>query len=77
MPLEQEAQPEGFRRYRLQGEDMTELTDIFDTHAHYDDKAFDDDREVLLAGLPGHGITRVVNVGASRTSLSSSKALSS
>lgn len=47
---------------------MTELTDIFDTHAHYDDKAFDDDREVLLAGLPGHGITRVVNVGASLAS---------
>ena len=43
---------------------MTELTDIFDTHAHYDDKAFDDDREVLLAGLPWNVITRVLNVWA-------------
>ena len=24
---------------------------IFDTHAHYDDKAFDDDREELLEKL--------------------------
>lgn len=38
---------------------------IFDTHAHYDDKAFDEDREILLAQLPAEGIGRVVNVGAS------------
>ncbi|MDR2044772.1 MAG: TatD family hydrolase [Clostridium sp.] len=37
---------------------------IFDTHAHYDDEAFDQDRETLLAGLPGAGIARVVNIGA-------------
>ena len=24
---------------------------IFDTHAHYDDEAFDDDREALLGSL--------------------------
>ena len=24
---------------------------IFDTHAHYDDEAFDEDRDRLLAGL--------------------------
>ena len=47
---------------------MTEHTDIFDTHAHYDDKAFDDDRETLLASLPKNGIARVVNVGASLAS---------
>ncbi len=41
------------------------MTDIFDTHAHYDDEAFDGDREALLASLPQHGIARVVNVGAS------------
>ncbi len=29
---------------------------IFDTHAHYDDKAFDDDREELLESLPANGI---------------------
>lgn len=41
------------------------MTEIFDTHAHYDDKAFDGDREALLESLPGKGITRVVNVGSS------------
>ncbi len=38
---------------------------IFDTHAHYDDQAFDLDRESLLPSLPDHGIGAVVNVGAS------------
>ena len=38
---------------------MTELTDIFDTHAHYDDRAFDEDREELLASLPEQAIARV------------------
>ena len=37
---------------------------IFDTHAHYDDKAFDEDREKLLSGLPDTGVEAVVNVGA-------------
>ena len=29
---------------------------IFDTHAHYDDEAFDADRETLLASMPEHGV---------------------
>ena len=37
---------------------------IFDTHAHYDDESFDEDREELLAGLESAGIGAVVNVGA-------------
>lgn len=41
---------------------------IFDTHAHYDDEAFDEDREELLAGLFNHGIEAVTNVGASMKS---------
>ena len=41
---------------------------IFDTHAHYDDDAFNEDREQLLADLPGQGIARVVDVGASLAS---------
>lgn len=41
---------------------------IFDTHAHYDDEAFDEDRQQLLAQLPAQGIARVVNVGASLNS---------
>lgn len=44
------------------------MTDIFDTHAHYDDKAFDEDREALLESLPERGIARVVNIGASLSS---------
>lgn len=34
---------------------------IFDAHAHYDDSAFDDDREAVLSGLPNNGIFAVVN----------------
>lgn len=36
---------------------------LFDTHAHYDDAAFDADREELLARLPSDGVRYVVNVG--------------
>ena len=36
---------------------------LFDSHAHYDDRAFDTDREALLARLPGEGVSTVVNVG--------------
>lgn len=38
---------------------------IFDTHAHYDDDAFEGDREQLLENLKNSGIEGVVNVGAS------------
>lgn len=38
---------------------------IFDTHAHYNDAKFDEDREELLASLREHGIEHVVNVAAS------------
>lgn len=37
---------------------------IFDTHAHYDDEAFEEDREALIASLAEQGIGRVVNVAA-------------
>lgn len=40
-------------------------TMIFDTHAHYDDEAFDEDRESVLNSLAENGIGAVVNVGAS------------
>lgn len=35
---------------------------IIDTHSHYNDEAFDEDRDELLAGLPGKGIDRIVNI---------------
>ena len=38
---------------------------IFDTHAHYDDEAFDEDRKELLASLKENGIGAVTNIGAS------------
>ena len=37
---------------------------IFESHAHYDDEAFDEDRKELLDALPGQGIGRVINVCA-------------
>ena len=38
---------------------------IFDSHAHYDDEAFDLDREELLSGMNQAGVSHIVNVGAS------------
>lgn len=38
---------------------------IFDTHTHYDDEAFKEDRDELLRGLQQAGIEAVVNIGAS------------
>lgn len=38
------------------------LTNIFDTHSHYDDEAFDEDRaELLTKTLPEGGVVRVVD----------------
>ena len=36
---------------------------IFDTHAHYDDEAFNTDREEVLSGLSSRNIGNVVNIG--------------
>lgn len=44
------------------------MIQIFDTHAHYDDDAFDEDREALLTELPKQRVERVVNIGASLNS---------
>ncbi len=38
---------------------------IFDTHAHYDDERFDEDREELFSQMRDSGIGNIVNVGAS------------
>jgi len=35
----------------------------FDTHAHYDDRAFDEDRDALLSALPDKGVELVVLPG--------------
>ena len=36
---------------------------IFDTHAHYDDSRFDEDRDELLSSLYSKGVTNVINCG--------------
>ena len=41
---------------------------LFDTHAHMDDKAFDADREELLRTLPEQGIALLMNPGCSLAS---------
>ena len=45
---------------------------IFDSHAHYDDEAFGEDREELLKIMTKEGIGRIVNVGASLSSTKTS-----
>ena len=42
---------------------------IFETHAHYDDKAFDEDRENLLPELYQNGITTIINVSSDLASI--------
>lgn len=49
---------------------------LFDTHAHLDDRAFDADRESLLASLPEQGIGLVMNPGCSLASSRAADALS-
>ena len=36
---------------------------IFDSHAHYDDPAFDEDREELLSSMKENGVACIVNAG--------------
>lgn len=38
---------------------------IFETHAHYDDDAFDEDRDTLLFEMNKEGIDYIVNIGCS------------
>lgn len=40
------------------------MTQLFDTHAHYDDVRFDQDRDQTLQGLAGAGVALVLNPGA-------------
>ncbi len=38
---------------------------IFDSHAHYDDEAFNEDREKVIQGLKDKGVIGILNCGAS------------
>jgi len=47
----------------------------FDSHAHLDDRAFNDDREEIFADLPNHGVTMLMNIGCDLSSSLRSVAL--
>ena len=40
------------------------ITNIFESHAHFDDERYNEDRDELIASLPEKGIEAVVNIGA-------------
>ena len=42
---------------------------IFETHAHYDDEQFDEDRDELLLSMEEYGVSTIVNICASYESL--------
>jgi len=48
---------------------------IFETHAHYDHKQYNDDRGILLTALPERGVGAVLNVGCSMEASRASVAL--
>ncbi len=48
---------------------------IFDTHAHYDDEDFDEDRYALLESMRENGIGTIVNIGANMRSCKTTLAL--
>lgn len=48
---------------------------IFDTHAHYDDRRFDEDREEVLERLGQEGVGLVTNIGSSMEAARASLAL--
>ncbi len=48
---------------------------IFESHAHYDDEAFDEDRDELLSGLKEKGIGCVMNISSSLSSVRTTLAL--
>lgn len=52
------------------------MKNIFDTHAHYDDEAFDDDRFAFLDALPAKGVAYVVDCGCNVRSCESALRLS-
>lgn len=37
--------------------------EYFDTHVHYDDKKFDEDRDDVLKKIYSEGVTRCINMG--------------
>lgn len=50
-------------------------TNIFDTHSHYDDEQFDNDRKTLLSSLEDKGVINLVTCGCDIESTKACKAL--
>ena len=50
---------------------------LFDTHAHYDDEAFDADRMAVLAAMPDRGVGLIVNPGCTIASSRAAVSLAS
>lgn len=48
---------------------------IFESHAHYDDEAFDEDRDKLLSEMGENGIGYVMNISSSLSSVESTLSL--
>ena len=44
------------------------MNNIFDSHAHYDSEAFNDDRKELLSALQGQGVCGIINCGSDMAS---------
>ena len=42
---------------------------IYDTHAHYDDNSFDEDRESVLNELKSNGVALILNCASSYESI--------
>ena len=51
------------------------MSGIFDTHAHYDDEKFDEDRNALLSSLPSKGVELVMNCATNPASIQSTLVL--
>lgn len=54
---------------------MNRVPCIFDTHAHYDDPAFDSDRDELISSLPEQNVCAVVDAGSDISSSQAALAL--
>ena len=49
--------------------------EIFDTHSHYDDEAFNEDREEVLAQIREEGVVGILNCACSKASLETTNKL--
>ena len=53
-------------------DDGLEIDMIFETHAHYDDEAFDEDRDLLLSSMAKNNIGTIVNATSSKKTVETS-----